>query len=609
MRNSFLAIAMAIATMPIVLWAGTINVVPTTTLQAETSNNTSAANSFKSQSNGNIGAGNVSKVDIHALLYPGASTKVIAHLMPWWGDPRHTNVGYSSHDPAQIHRQVSDMISRGVDGVIIDWYGDKDYTDQTAKLVMNEAEQHPGFTFAIMIDKGAIALSPCSGCSPQQSLIHLVQYVEQTYIPSSAYMRVSNRPVITNFDIDLHYTIDWNAVSKAASTNPDFIFQHAAGFTHTVSGGSYAWVIVNVTDYGMSYLTKFYQAGLAAPQEYTIGGVYKGFNDTLASWGTNRITGQQCGQTWLQTFGKINSFYDSGKQLDAVQLVTWNDYEEGTEIETGIDNCVSISAQLSGTAIQWSITGNENAIDHYVVYISEDGKNLMPLDTLQPGSHSLDLASYQLAAGKYIAYVQAVGMPTMINHMSSAVNYAAVGSPGGTTNSSAQFSLGVSPGSLDVAAGKSGSASLTITPTSGSVQSPINLSCSNLPAGAVCSFSPVVVTPGNAPAGSVVTISTGTVTSAVQQLPGNRGKPAKSLLFSGLGVVAIAFSSSSIQRKLFKRLVGITVLGVMLVLLSSCGGSGSPISQIQTPAGVYAVTIQGDSGPQSSSTVVVLTVQ
>jgi hypothetical protein len=608
MRKGFLAIAMAIAALPIALWAGTLKIVPTTTLQAETSNNTSAANSFKSQNNGNIGAGNVSKVDIHSLLYVGAAnTKVITHLMPWGGDPRHIDVGYSSHDPVQIHRQITDMISRGIDGVIIDWYGDKDYTDQTAKLVMAEAEQHPGFTFAIMIDKGAIALSPCSGCSPQQTLIHQVQYVEQTYIPSSAYMRVNNRPVITNFDIDLHYTIDWNAVSKAASTNPDFIFQHSSGFAHAVSGGSYAWVIVNVTDYGMSYLTKFYQAGIAAPQEYTIGGAYKGFNDTLASWGSNRITGQQCGQTWLQTFAKINNFYNSGKQLDAVQLVTWNDYEEGTEIESGIDNCVSITANLSGTVVRWSITGNENTIDHYVVYVSTDGKNLMPLDTLQPGARTLDLASYQLPTGKYSAYVQVVGVPTMINHMSLAVRYTAIGT-GGTTSTSPQFALGVSPVSLSVAPGKSGSASLTVTPTAGPMQTPVKLSCANLPAGAVCSFLPVAVTPGNAPATSVVTISTGSIATAFgQELPGKRSNPGQSVLFSGLGVMAITFSGTWSRRKILKRFFGIALLGVMAALLTFCGGAGGTTAV--TPPGSYAVTIQGDSGAQSSSTVVMLTVQ
>ena len=39
--------------------------------------------------------------------------------------------------------------------------------------------------------------------------------------------------------------------------------------------------------------------------------------------------GQQCGQTWLQTFSKLNGLYNSGKQIPALQLVTWNDDEEG----------------------------------------------------------------------------------------------------------------------------------------------------------------------------------------------------------------------------------------------------------------------------------------
>src|SRR5438105_14254247 len=120
MRKMFLAIAAALAIVP--AWAGNLTIVPDTTLSAQTSNNTSTANSFRAQSNGNLGAGNVSKVDIHSLLYPGTNAKIIAHFMPWWGDPRHINVGYNSHDPVQIHKQITDMIRRGGEGVIIDWY-------------------------------------------------------------------------------------------------------------------------------------------------------------------------------------------------------------------------------------------------------------------------------------------------------------------------------------------------------------------------------------------------------------------------------------------------------------------------------------------------------
>src|SRR5579864_2687624 len=169
-------------------YANTNYVVPTTTLAAQTANNTSAANSFVSQSNGNLGGGNVSKVDVHSLLYTGATTKVYAHLMLWFGQSNHMNVGYNSTDPAQIQRQVEDMISRGIDGVIIAWYGPNNAIDQATKLLMAQAENHPGFTFAIMIDHGAIEWDSCGGCNPQQALTAQMQYLEQTYFHSPAYM-------------------------------------------------------------------------------------------------------------------------------------------------------------------------------------------------------------------------------------------------------------------------------------------------------------------------------------------------------------------------------------------------------------------------------------
>ena len=80
---------------------------------------------------------------------------------------------------------------------------------------MHEAETHPGFTFAIMIDNGAIRWDSCSGCDPQQALVEDLQYVEQTYFPSPAYLRIEGRPVVTNFDIDLYYKVDWTAARAA----------------------------------------------------------------------------------------------------------------------------------------------------------------------------------------------------------------------------------------------------------------------------------------------------------------------------------------------------------------------------------------------------------
>src|SRR5205807_6270789 len=137
-------------------------------------------------------------------------------------------------DPAQVKVQIADMISRGIDGVIIDWHGPSNSIDQATQLVMREAESHPGFTFAIIVDKGAIQSDSCSNCSAQEILVRQLQYVERNYFSSPAYLRVDGHPIISNFDIDLFYTIDWNGVQTALATHPTFIFQNNGGFSHVL---------------------------------------------------------------------------------------------------------------------------------------------------------------------------------------------------------------------------------------------------------------------------------------------------------------------------------------------------------------------------------------
>lgn len=389
----------------------------TTDLATQTGNNTSAASSFATQTNGNLGASNVSKIDIHSLLYPGATTEIYAELQPWFGDRRHIEVGYISWDPNQIENQLNDMVSRGITGVVIDWYGPADRTEPTTLAWLAAAQNHSGFKFLIMIDKGAVALSRCPGCKPQQTMIYLTNYVLEHYATSPAYATLNGKPLITEFDLDKNYKLDWNAIRAATSSNIAWIFQSSGGFTHPVSSGSYSWMHATSKVYGMDYLTSFYDAAMKAPQQMAWGAGYKGFNDTLASWGLNRIVGQKCGQTWLQAFAKLNNTYNSGRQLPILQLVTWNDYEEGTEVESGVDNCLTVSASMSGSLLQWNVNGNENTIDHYVVYFSSDNQNLLELNTLPAGSHAMDLSPYNLATGS--VYVQAVGKPSIKNQMSA----------------------------------------------------------------------------------------------------------------------------------------------------------------------------------------------
>jgi PKD repeat protein len=403
----------------------------TTTLAAETGNNTSTADSFTAQSNGNLGAGNISKVPTRTLLYPGSTARLYAHLMPWFGFGDHMNVGYTSSDTAQVQKQVADMISRGLDGAIVDWYGrgvlNKKFVsyDQGTQFFMRESELHAGFNFAIMHDAGA--LKPCAGtagCDVTQMLIDDLNYVNLTYAASPAYLYYSGRPVIYFFGHEA-YTIDWTRVRAGVVGNPMFIFRNSSAFTKTQSNGGFSWIApetVSATDpMALTYLNNYYLKALSYPAVFSTGSGYKGFNDTLALWTANRIIGQQCGQTWLQSLADAGKYYSTATQMLGIQLVTWNDYEEGSEIETGIDNCVTVSASVSGTAVSWSITGQMNTVDHFTLFVSQDGANLMWLADLPTGTSSLDLAQFGLNSGNYSVYVKAVGKPSLTNKMSAGV--------------------------------------------------------------------------------------------------------------------------------------------------------------------------------------------
>jgi hypothetical protein len=612
-RNVF-GVAVLLLSVTSVCAAGSY-VNPTTTLAAQTANNTSAATSFVTQTNGNAGAANVSKVDVHSLLYSGATSKVYAHLMVWFGGSNHMNVGYSSIDAGQVHNQITDMISRGIDGVIIDWYGPNNNEDTAAKLIMAEAESHPGFTFAIMIDQGAIEWDSCSGCSPQQALISDLQYIEQTYFPSPAYLTQQGSPVVTNFDIELHYTVDWNAAKAALSTPPVFLFQNYSGFTHVLSDGSYSWVMPTTTDYGMSYLKGFYNTGVPLTKEQTVGAAYKGFNDSLASWGLGRVMGQQCGQTWLQTFSEINSLYHSGKQLSALQLVTWNDYEEGTEIESGIKNCFTISAKQSGNSLQWTITGAESTIDHYVAYISTDGENLMPLGNVNTGLTSANLCSYSVPNGSYTLYVQAVGKPSISNQISGPVKLTSTCTAG--TTSDPTVSLGTNPSSVTIQSGGSGNLTVTATPESGAFNNAIALTCSGLPKGLTCSFSPASVTPGSVAVDSVLTVAAASSFTAEDHR--DRSHPLFATWLFSFGLFGLTLVGK-VQRKRILAVLGACIVAAIVVGATSCGGGAgitaipsSPTSPSSpsnpSSAASYTVTINGNASSVQLATTVTVTVK
>jgi hypothetical protein len=359
------------------------------------------------------------------------------------------------------------------------------------------------------------------------------------------------------------------------------------------------------SDYGMSYLSSFYVTGISSGGQ-VVGAAYKGFNDSLAAWGLHRIMGQQCGQTWLKTFSEINGFYNATKSLPALQLVTWNDYEEGTEIESGINNCFSVSAAVSGNSLNWTPKGDERTVDHYQLYISSDRQNLMPLANMAVGLRSVNLCSYTIPVGNYVLYVQAVGKPSMANAISSPASFTST-SCGSSSAGTPNLSLGAAPSSLAIAAGRPGSLSITVAAQSGSFNSPVALSCSAVP-GLSCSFSPAAVTPGSGTAKSTLTVSALVATSASQHH--RRSLPVYATFLFIFGLPGLVLAGDIRRRAMIQKAAVGTMMGIILTC-ASCGGNPVPaqVGSAAAAPGAYSVTINGISGSTQLATTVTVTVQ
>lgn len=153
----------------------------------------------------------------------------------------------------------------------------------------------------------------------------------------------------------------------------------------------------------------------------------------------HKIMDARCGKTWLDYLQAPHSanMGTTHPALNAIEIATWDDYDEGTEMETGVDNCASsFSASLSGTTLSWTISfsslGDESTIDHYAIFYSTDGTTganiteLADVSVNNTGSYSYSLPN--TLPSTTVLYVKAVGKAMVTNHMTAGVTCTVCGS-------------------------------------------------------------------------------------------------------------------------------------------------------------------------------------
>jgi Chitobiase/beta-hexosaminidase C-terminal domain len=168
------------------------------------------------------------------------------------------------------------------------------------------------------------------------------------------------------------------------------------------------------------------------------------------------------------------------------------------------------------------------------------------------------------------------------------------------TASGPAFTIAPSTTSVTLAAGQSASVSISLTPMNG-FNAAVSFSCSGLPVGASCSFSPATVTPSGGPVSTTVTI---TAPSSKSALPaGPRPLLPPSVLVLSLGGLWWMKRRRWLSVSMFVACVA------GLSLLNGCGGGASISTPANTnPPVTSAVTVTATAGSLQYTTTLSLTI-
>lgn len=278
----------------------------------------------------------------------GAPTKVLAVYEPWFGHPKHIDVGYSSQDPLTLKKQIAEAKKLGISGFVVDWYGDREpFIDKAYALLQAEAGEQ-NFSVAMMYDETRAD----SAAATDDALVAFDTFHEKYLAPeaagSQAYLTYMGRPVIFIFPKANH--TDWARVRAEVdkwNTPPLLIFEFRKTPYEAAFDGFYAWVnpgrqgwAPDGSHWGGDYLRDFYKTMQNKyPDKIPVGAAWAGFDDRKASWSLGRYMSQRCGQTLIDTMKISREFYPKDAPIPFVVIATWNDYEEGTAIERGSAKC------------------------------------------------------------------------------------------------------------------------------------------------------------------------------------------------------------------------------------------------------------------------------
>lgn len=305
-----------------------------------------------------------------ALSGPEKESRLFAHYMPWysskpvsgeWGyhwtmnhfDPDtirwdgrreaashdYPLIGlYDTRDPDALECHVLQMMLAGIEGVIIDWYGIRDFNDYAP---LHESTQRlipllkkAGLKFAICYEDQSIKHMVNGGnLKESEALDHgreVMRWMDQNWFQDEAYARIEGRPVLLVFGPQYFTVEQWTQLRAEFKTPPAFYaLPHLA--EEFAADGLFAWPpvsdgkTVGATEWKKT-LTDLYTQETPA-----LALAFPGFHDIYSKAGLHDSYGfisDRDGATFRESLALAR---ESDSPL--IQIATWNDFGEGTVIE------------------------------------------------------------------------------------------------------------------------------------------------------------------------------------------------------------------------------------------------------------------------------------
>jgi hypothetical protein len=250
--------------------------------------------------------------------------EIASHYYPLTGP-------YASSDHDIIEYQLLLMKYSGIDGILIDWYGSSDINDygsnrRNSEAIINSIGE-VGLKFAIVYEDQTIAKVVENDNSLDETSVAQsdMTYIEQNYFNNPSYITIDNKPLLLVFGPQTLKSADkWGEVFSVISKEPCFLTLNGAyNLAKPYCSGEYIWVDNSSLDNKYAAMKNF---------GVSVAGAYPGFNDFYkeGGWGD--------GFTWNIDFKEGETLRQNllkAKNANAryVQLITWNDYGEGTIIE------------------------------------------------------------------------------------------------------------------------------------------------------------------------------------------------------------------------------------------------------------------------------------